>query len=121
MCEVIKGGHDVAGNPQAELDIEQVRHAIRHFDGKVEAVAISSFFSVRNPEHEQQVRELVCEMLDVPVVCGHELSTSLGFHERTVTCVRAGIMHCTSTTMASVTPVITANSCCRKFPATGNP
>jgi N-methylhydantoinase A/oxoprolinase/acetone carboxylase beta subunit len=87
MCEVIKGGHDVAGNPQAELDIEQVRHAIRHFDGKVEAVAISSFFSVRNPEHEQQVRELVCEMLDVPVVCGHELSTSLGFHERTVTAV----------------------------------
>lgn len=87
MCEVIKGGHDVAGNPQAELDVEQVRDAVRNFDGKVEAVAISSFFSVRNPEHEQQARELVREMLDVPVVCGHELSSTLGFHERTVTAV----------------------------------
>ncbi len=87
ICEVIKGGHDAAGRPQAELDVEEVRNAIRKMCGKVEAVAISSFFSVRNPEHEQKARELVREMMDVPVVCGHELSSFLGFYERAVTAV----------------------------------
>jgi len=87
ICEIVKGGHDAAGKPQAELDVEEVRNAIRKMCGRVEAVAISSFFSVRNPEHEQQARELVREMMDVPVVCGHELSSSLGFYERAVTAV----------------------------------
>ncbi|MFY9139542.1 MAG: hydantoinase/oxoprolinase family protein [Thermacetogeniaceae bacterium] len=87
VCEIIKGGHDAAGKPQAELDVEEVRNAIRKMCGRVEAVAISSFFSVRNPEHEQKARELVREMMDVPVVCGHELSSSLGFYERAVTAV----------------------------------
>jgi N-methylhydantoinase A/oxoprolinase/acetone carboxylase beta subunit len=85
IYEVIGGGHDVGGHPQAELDLTEVRNAIRSFYGKVEAVAISGYFSIRNPEHEQRARELVKEMLDVPVICGHELSRSLGFHERTVT------------------------------------
>jgi len=33
----------------------------------------------------------------------------------------AGMMHCTSTIMASTAPVATASSCCRKLPATGTP
>lgn len=82
---VISGGHNVAGEPQRELDLEEARKAINSFKGKVDAVAISGFFSIRNPEHELKIRELVREILDVPVVCAHELSTTLGFYERTVT------------------------------------
>lgn len=53
----------------------------------MEAVAISGYLSVRNPEHELIVMKMVRDILGVPVVCAHQLTTSLGFNERTVTAV----------------------------------
>jgi N-methylhydantoinase A/oxoprolinase/acetone carboxylase beta subunit len=53
--------------------------------GKVSAFAVSSYFSVRNPEHEMQVKDLIQELTGLPVVCGHELAQSLGAYERGVT------------------------------------
>ena len=85
--EVVTGGHDVRGNPLAELDTNGIHLALDRFNGKVEAVAISGYFSVRNPEHEAIACELVSRKLGIPVVCGHQLTTALGFHERTVTAV----------------------------------
>ncbi|HML32428.1 hydantoinase/oxoprolinase family protein [Sporomusa sphaeroides] len=85
--EVVTGGHDVRGNPLAELDTNGIHLALDRFNGKVDAVAISGYFSVRNPEHEAIARELVSSKLGIPVVCGHQLTTALGFHERTVTAV----------------------------------
>lgn len=82
---VVDGGHKVNGAPQTELNLAQARKAINSFKGKVDAIAISGYSSVRNPEHELQVRDLVYEIMNVPVVCGHQLTTSLGFRERTVT------------------------------------
>ncbi|MDD2497332.1 MAG: hydantoinase/oxoprolinase family protein [Desulfitobacteriaceae bacterium] len=82
---VLPGGHDIKGRPQEELDLNKTRQAISGFKGKVDAVAISGYLSVRNPEHEVKVGDLVREMLDLPVVYAHQLTTSLGFHERTVT------------------------------------
>jgi len=84
---VLQGGHDISGNPLANLDIQKIRQTITKFRGKVDAMAISGYLSVRNPEHELQVRDIVHEILGVPVVCAHELTSSLGFHERTVTAV----------------------------------
>jgi N-methylhydantoinase A/oxoprolinase/acetone carboxylase beta subunit len=82
---VLPGGHDIKGREREELDLEKTRRAIRELDGKVGAVAISGYLSIRNPEHEIAVMNLVHEILDLPVVCAHQLTTSLGFHERTVT------------------------------------
>ncbi|ATW27259.1 hydantoinase/oxoprolinase N-terminal domain-containing protein [Candidatus Formimonas warabiya] len=84
---VLPGGHDIKGRPLSDLDLELTRKAISEFRGKVDAIAISGYLSVRNPEHEIKVREMVREILDLPVVCAHQLTTSLGFHERTVTAV----------------------------------
>lgn len=84
---VVRGGHDIKGNPRDDLDLHQVGHVLDGFKDRVQAVAISGFASVRNPEHELRVKELVEHKLRLPVVCGHELTTSLGFHERTVTAV----------------------------------
>lgn len=84
---VLQGGHDIYGNPLANLDIQGIHETITKFQGKVDAMAISGYLSVRNPEHELQVRDIVYEILGVPVVCAHELTSSLGFHERTVTAV----------------------------------
>lgn len=84
---VLPGGHDIKGRPREALDLVKTRQAIEEFRGQVDAVAISGYLSVRNPEHEVAVREMVDEILGLPVVCAHQLTTSLGFQERTVTAV----------------------------------
>lgn len=83
----IEGGHDINGKPIASLNIDKVRSLTSKLKGKVDAVAISSIFSVRNPEHELLIAEEVHDNLSVPVVCAHQLTTCLGFTERTVTAV----------------------------------
>ena len=84
---VLPGGHDIKGHPREELDIDVTRQAIAELKGKVDAVAISGYLSIRNPEHELAVRDMVYEMVELPVVCAHQLTTSLGYQERTVTAV----------------------------------
>lgn len=83
----ISGGHTLTGKEKEPLDEERAREFLKSVKGKVDGVAITSYLSVRNPEHENKLAEITKEILDVPVVCGHELSSSLGFNERTVTCV----------------------------------
>lgn len=84
---VLPGGHNIKGRSLEDLDLELTRKAIYDFKDKVDAIAISGYLSVRNPEHEIAVSKMVREILDLPVVCAHQLTTSLGFHERTVTAV----------------------------------
>jgi N-methylhydantoinase A/oxoprolinase/acetone carboxylase beta subunit len=82
----IGGGHDSDGNEIAPLeDLETVKEFVRQIKNKVAAFAVSGYFGVRNPEHELRVKELIQEITDMPVVCGHELSMSLGAYERAVT------------------------------------
>ncbi|EHQ90545.1 hydantoinase/oxoprolinase family protein [Desulfosporosinus youngiae] len=104
---VLQGGHDISGNPLADLDIREIRAALTKFQGNVDAMAISGYLSVRNPEHELRVREIVDEILGVPVVCAHELTSSLGFRERTVTAVlNAKLIPVIKELMASVKAVL---------------
>lgn len=90
----IRGGHDGFGDEIAPLDEDAVREAIRARLGQVEAFAVSSYFSVRNPAHELRVRELVAEITaqagdgfrpTVPVTCGHELTSRLNSVRRAAT------------------------------------
>ncbi|MGB9791688.1 MAG: hydantoinase/oxoprolinase family protein, partial [Thermacetogeniaceae bacterium] len=87
LIKVISGGHNVRGIPCAELDVRAIAKAAQEFRGRAEAVAISSYFSVRNPEHELRAKAILEETLDIPIVCGHEITASLGFRERTVTAI----------------------------------
>ncbi len=81
----VKGGHNIKGRKIEELDEKSLYEAVKGFEGKVEAIAISGLLSIRNPEHELRAKEIVGEVLGLPVVCAHQLTTALGFHERTVT------------------------------------
>ncbi len=82
----VQGGHDSDGNEIAPLeDLETVRDFVRQVKNKVAAFAVSGYFGVRNPKHELKVKEIIQEMTGLPVVCGHELSMSLGAYERAVT------------------------------------
>ncbi len=83
----VTGGHGIHGEPVQYLGEREAREFLESVRGKVEGIAISSFMSVRNPEHEIRVRDMAREILGVPAVCGFELSSELGFNERTTTCV----------------------------------
>jgi N-methylhydantoinase A/oxoprolinase/acetone carboxylase beta subunit len=51
----------------------------------VDAVAVSSYFSPLNPEHENRVYAAVSSICNLPIVLGHQLSTKLGSVERATT------------------------------------
>jgi len=83
----ISGGHDLDGNEVKKLDEEAARQFMTSIRDRVDGLAINSYLSVRNPDHELRLKKMAKDILNLPVVCGHELSSSLGYHERTVTSV----------------------------------
>ncbi|MBN2286185.1 MAG: hydantoinase/oxoprolinase family protein [Tissierellales bacterium] len=85
LCFFINGGHDVEGNEIAKINPSDIADAIDQMKGKVDAVAISGIFSVRNPSHEMMVKDAVKKQLELPVVCGHEITSSLDYPKRTLT------------------------------------
>ena len=87
IIRVIKGGHDEFGDEIESLDERRVRAVVQEMSDCVEGLAISSFFSVRNPSHEIRVRNIVQEIAGLPTVCGFEFTEQLGIYERTVTAV----------------------------------
>lgn len=90
---VIRGGHNLKGEPNNELDFNAVQSAVTEMLGQVDTVVISGYLSIRNPEHEQETRRIIQEQWDIPIVCAHQLTTALGFHERTVTaCLNAKLL-----------------------------
>ncbi len=83
----IEGGHDLVGHEREPLDLKAARAFILDTCDRIDAYAISSYLSVRNPEHEIALKALAGELCDRPIVCGRELTAELGFHERTITAV----------------------------------
>jgi len=81
----IPGGHTVKGEEQCPLDIEAARQAILTQAPYVTAFAVSGFFGVLNPRHELRVKQLVRRLTEVPVTCGHELTTRLDAPLRALT------------------------------------
>ena len=87
----LPGGHDGQGDELAPLDEEAARAAILAHRDQVAAIAVSGYFSVRNPAHELRVRALVEELTrqpdgsSLPVTCGHELTTNLNAIRRATT------------------------------------
>lgn len=79
------GGHDLHGHEKEPLDLEGLLTKVNQIKGTVDALAISSYFSPLNPEHEQRAREAVAGICDLPIVVGHQLSTKLGSIERATT------------------------------------
>jgi N-methylhydantoinase A/oxoprolinase/acetone carboxylase beta subunit len=81
----LRGGHDVVGEEVEPLDEEGTRQAILAWKDDVEGFAVSGFFGVYNPSHELRAKALVEELTDLPVTCGHELTTRLDSVRRATT------------------------------------
>ena len=82
----IAGGHDGAGEQVTALDEEALIKAVRQRRASVDAFAVSGYFSVRNPAHENRARELIQDHGgDLPVTCAGELTGELDSIRRATT------------------------------------
>lgn len=85
---VLSARMTIGGEVRAPVDRDECLRAIDELvQAGVEAFAVSGYGSVRNPAHELQVREIIASQYDLPVVCGHELSTRLNYVSRFNTAV----------------------------------
>ncbi len=80
-----QGGHDAQGNAKAELDTEGIKEWIKQKKNEVDAIALSSYFSPLNHEHEEEAFKIIQEESDLPVVMAHQLSTKLDSIRRAAT------------------------------------
>jgi N-methylhydantoinase A/oxoprolinase/acetone carboxylase beta subunit len=80
-----QGGHDLYGREKETLDLQGILARVNEVKPRVEAIAISSYFSPLNPEHENRALRAVSSICDLPIVLGHQLSTRLGSVERATT------------------------------------
>lgn len=80
-----EGGHDLHGQEKAQLDLAAMVARVEQIKTEVDAIAISSYFSPLNPEHEIRAQKAIAQVCDLPLVMGHQLSTKLGSVERATT------------------------------------
>lgn len=81
----ISGGHDHRGDEAAPLDEAAIRDAARVRVGRVDAIGVSSYFSVKNPAHELIAKRIIQEETGIPVTSGHELTGRLNSIKRAAT------------------------------------
>lgn len=104
----VGGEYDLRGNVVHELDIDAARDALNEFKGNIDVLAVAGYLSVRYPMHENAVRDLSNEILGVPVVCAHELTSKLGFDPRANTAViNAGLIPVTMELIKAVRASLT--------------
>ncbi len=107
---VVDGGHNLHGTEEKPFDDVSARAFFESIKGRVDAVAIVSYMAVRNPSHEKRARDIAKEVLGVPVVCGHELTSSLGFSDRVTTAVmNAGLLPIMSELIDSVCDMLSSH------------
>lgn len=86
-CVFIEGGHDSHGNQLVELDMKTLSEAIERYSPQVSSFAVGGIFSVRNPEHENRVRDYILKTTGQAITCAHELSSGLDAPRRALTAV----------------------------------
>lgn len=89
----IEGGHDSQGREKAPLDVDALRAWVEKHKDSVDALAVSSYFSPLDPEHEEIAFREIQEICNLPIVMGHQLSTRLDSIKRASTaCINASLV-----------------------------
>lgn len=84
---LLNGGHDPHGNQKAPLDLKAAEAALDDLPPGIAGFAVAGLFAVRNPDHENAIRDLIREKTGKPVTCSHELSARLNGPKRALTSV----------------------------------
>ena len=87
------GGHDSKGEEVRALDEIGLEEAALSRKDKVDAFGVSSYFGVRNPEHETRAQAILESLTGLPVTCGHLLTSRLDSIRRATTvALNAGLI-----------------------------
>jgi len=111
---IIPGGHDARGNEKIPLDISGLMKYLDAHAKEFESVAVSGYFSVRNPAHEIKVKETINSIWpDIYVTCGHELSPQLDAFKRAATVsINAGLIPIITNLLNSTKKVLKSFGIC---------
>jgi len=81
----LKGGHTIQGTEEEPLELDYLVETVEKLTSEVDAYAICSAMSMKNPTHEL-VAEKAISMIDPkPVFCSHRASMQAGMQERAAT------------------------------------
>ncbi|WP_319764843.1 hydantoinase/oxoprolinase family protein [Maridesulfovibrio sp.] len=83
----VTGGHKITGLEEDPLDIESLVDGIQDMAGHVDAYAVCSAMSIKNPAHELIAEKAISLSDPKPVFCSHTISTRAGQAERAATAV----------------------------------
>lgn len=91
---IITGGHKANGDEIAALDEKALIEMIENLPKHIEGIALSGFFSIRNPSHELKATEIIKNLRpDLPISAGHQLTWELDAYKRGTTAVlNAGLI-----------------------------
>ncbi len=81
----VKGGHDISGNEEEPLDIDNIVDTIQGIRNDVDAYAVCSAMSMTNPNHELVTKKAISMLDPKPVFCSHNVSQHTGMLERAST------------------------------------
>ena len=81
----IKGGHSIMGQEEEALDLDNIVDTIQGLKKEVDAYAVCSAMSMKDPSHEMVTEKAIAMMDPKPVFCSHSISHNAGMQERTAT------------------------------------
>ena len=81
----IPGRHDLEGVEQVPLDEAELKRTVELARNDVDALAVSSYAGPMNSSHEQRAAEIIHQMVNLPVVQAHHLSSELDSIRRATT------------------------------------
>ena len=88
-----QGGHTSQGSEKASLDLEGIKAWVEEHKHEVDSLAVSSYFSPLNTDHEDKAIEAIHEICSLPVVLGNQLSTKLDSIKRATTaCLNSSLV-----------------------------
>lgn len=81
----IKGGHNIMGEEEEPLDLNNIVDTIQGLKNEVDAYAVCSAMSMKDPSHEMVTEKAIAMMDPKPVFCSHTISQQAGMQDRTAT------------------------------------
>ncbi|PID45257.1 MAG: hydantoinase/oxoprolinase [Proteobacteria bacterium] len=81
----VKGGHSITGKEEAPLELEYLVETLEKLKSSVDAYAVCSTMSMKNPTHELVAEKAISLIDPKPVFCSHRSSSEAGMKERAAT------------------------------------
>lgn len=85
VLTIVKGRHTQRGMIECRPDYGEIDGVLASIEGRVDAIGISEYWGVKNPEFEKEVKEYVRAATGLPVAAAHELTSEINSMRRAAT------------------------------------